>query len=50
MTDHEAKIKCWAECREGRRPEQKGPDSYTRCCDPRVCHGWREYVELKEKE
>jgi hypothetical protein len=47
MSDHAARRKCWADCREGRRPEQQGQDSYTRCCDPRVCHGWSEYVEPK---
>jgi hypothetical protein len=40
--------KCWDDCKKGARPEQAGGDTYTRCTDPRVCHGWRDYTKDKE--
>lgn len=42
-----AKTKCWTDCVAGKHAD---PDatSYIRCCDPRVCHRWREYLENEE--
>ena len=44
----QARRDCWADCKSGNRPEQAG-GSYTRCTDPRACHGLREYITRQER-